>query len=118
RQFQMIDQWKDEILYWIGRIESDLEAFRTHGLRRAFPKNTSSCGNYGGCTYRSVCRFYVDPSALTEPPDGFVESKWDPFDVLHIEKLGLEAENAKLQSSSKGQAVSGETSEAQSSVEN
>jgi hypothetical protein len=95
RMFSMIDQWLIETYYWIGRIKDDTEKFEETGtLAGTFPKNTGSCGNYGGCTYRDVCRFVVDPSRLAEPPAGFKIEAWNPFDVLKLEKLELEPEDA------------------------
>jgi hypothetical protein len=95
RQFNMIDDWKDETTFWIERIQSalaTLEDNQVDSLSRSFPKNTGSCSNYGGCTYHDVCRFVRDPRTLTSPPDGFKVERWDPFDVLHIQKLGMKPE--------------------------
>lgn len=94
RAFAMIDTWKAETLQWIERIENEKESFRNnaHLLKGTFPKNTDSCDNYGGCTYRDICKFIVDPSTLDGPPDGYKLNRWAPFDILKIEQLGLEAE--------------------------
>src|SRR5690606_3235101 len=91
RQFSMLENWLDETYYWVGRIKDDTEKFdRQETLEGTFPKNTGSCGNYGGCPYRDICRFVADPSTLKSPPAGFVTRPWNPFDVLKLEKLELE----------------------------
>lgn len=98
RQFEMIDNWLSETFQWIGKIKRDSEIYAETGtLERAFPKNTGSCGNYGGCPYRDICRFVVDPSKLNEPPHGFKVDPWNPFDVLKLEKLELEPETTQAE---------------------
>jgi len=91
RQFAMLDGWLNETRNWIERIESERASYATHGLKRAFPKNTSHCGSYGGCTYRDICKFYTNPDS-SEVPSGFKVDFWNPFDVLHLQQLGLEPE--------------------------
>lgn len=93
RQFAMLDGWLNEVRIWINKIEAERAAYATLKLKGAYPKNTSHCGSYGGCTYRDICKFYADPDSI-EVPTGFKVEKWEPFDVLHLEKLGLEKETA------------------------
>lgn len=91
RQFEMIDSWLAETFYWIGKMNDDTKALaETSDLGRSFAKNTGSCGNFGGCPYRDICRFYSDPHRLGAPPDGFKVEEWNPFDVLKLEKLELD----------------------------
>jgi hypothetical protein len=88
----MLDSWLEETQTWIERIENDRKLFSETGkLGRAFPKDTSRCGDYGGCPYRDVCRFYAHPETI-ETPSGFCVDKWNPFDILKVEQLGLKQE--------------------------
>lgn len=78
---------------WVQRIESELERsdmIRDQSHMTCFPKNTESCsGKYGLCTYIHLCRAIPRPDLLTEPPPGFIEDRWEPFDVLEMEKIGM-----------------------------
>jgi len=98
RILEQLDAYLNETMYYIQQIEEqdellDLESSENQFLR-AFPKNTESCmGKYmRACEYRDVCRFNPNPEKLTEPPDGYIESKWEPFNVLHLDKLGIAPE--------------------------
>lgn len=95
RQFAALDQWLAETRSWIERVEFDVKDLEENkNIGTAFPKNTGSCGNYAGCTYRDICKFYIDPTKQEEPPPGFITEKWEPFDILKLQKIGLEKENA------------------------
>ena len=98
RIVEQLDSYLNETLFYIEQIEQqdellDLESPGNQFLR-AFPKNTESCmGKYmRACEYRDVCRFNPNPEKMTEPPEGYVESKWEPFNVLHLEKIGVTPE--------------------------
>lgn len=75
---------------WITQIIAEEEAFEvkqeiTPGM---FKKNEESCfGKYGSCPFLDICRTVADPTKLNGPPPGFVEEKWEPFDVLGLDKL-------------------------------
>ena len=43
-----IEEWKESALYW-------MHAGRDFFQRGFFPMNLASCGNYGGCPYRTLC---------------------------------------------------------------
>lgn len=43
-----LDEWYNDTLFWIATAQ---HASREHH----FPMNPASCGNYGGCEYRTVC---------------------------------------------------------------
>lgn len=93
-----MDAWLFDVQNWVLRLQTDkrtLRALIEEGEHlgetlRAFPRNTWSCfDKYGSCPYLEVCRQNSNPEHLDEPPEGFKEEKWEPFDVLHIDKLGL-----------------------------
>jgi hypothetical protein len=60
----------------------------------AFPMNTSACGNYGGCEFRSICQVVPNPESLSEVPLGFKVENWSPFSVVKLEALGFTPERA------------------------
>lgn len=43
-----LNEWYDDAMYWI-------EVGRRATREQHFPKNTTSCGNYGGCAFRHIC---------------------------------------------------------------
>lgn len=95
-----------EVQSWIDRINKDkdvmkegLELIATDAdkardlLMSTFPRNTESCLNYfSRCTYFDLCRTEALPHTMIEPPPDYIVNKWEPFDLLKIEKLGLEPE--------------------------
>lgn len=103
RQTHMLDAWLAEAQYWAQQIleerkymEELKEAKAEAGTvpltyYPAFPKNTNSCGTYAGCSYRDICRFIGNPDQDT-PPLSYVVDKWEPFDILKLEKLNLKPE--------------------------
>ncbi len=104
RHVKAIASFLDEAKYWITRIQDEKanlietqapneEFHNTTGAPlSSFPKNTESCGDYGGCPYRDICKFYHDPASLEEPPGDFIVDKWEPFKILKMSELGLPAE--------------------------
>ena len=48
---------------------------------------------YAGCAYRDICKFVPKPSDRKDGFDGYSVKKWEPFDILKIEELGLEKED-------------------------
>lgn len=102
RLFAQVETWLWEVRYWIDQIEVNLEALHQYQVETdarkaypgghnskpleympAFPKNTVSCTQYGGCPYLDVCKMYANPETK-EVPMGFIEKKWEPFDELLI----------------------------------
>lgn len=79
-----LSEWLQDTNDWIKRIESE----------EHWPKNTARCYDYGRpCTYRDICKFKANPLEVDEPPEDFIVSKWQPFDILGISKLGLPEES-------------------------
>ncbi len=87
----LLKEWLINTRGWIARVQSDLQTLSETGNltdRPTFIKNEDSCfGKYGSCPFLDICRSYADVSSLDEPPQGFIEDRWEPFDVLNIEQL-------------------------------
>ena len=92
RQFEQLDVWLHETRDWIERIE-DEGSKQDRSSYGGYPKNTGSCYMYAGCAYRDICKFVPKPSDRKGSFDGYSVSKWEPFDILKIEELGLEKED-------------------------
>lgn len=90
RQFAALDAWLFETRNWIERIESEEQS--DVPVYQRYPKNTGSCNHYAGCSYRDLCKFFVDPRECRDRHDGYKVDHWEPFDILKIEELGLEKE--------------------------
>ena len=74
-------EWLEDARKWITRINEDI----SDGY---FAKNENSCtGKYGPCTFINICRTQPNPAALTEAPYGYQVDRWEPFDVLGLDKL-------------------------------
>jgi len=93
RQFSQLDAWLWETHYHIAQIEANMaavEATEPHdAYLAAFPKNTTTCANYGGCVYRDLCKMWANPIGK-DCPNGFKVEKWSPFEELELVSLGLE----------------------------
>ena len=95
RQHAQIDAWLWETHTWIDQIHGNMQALRERSGDRsapylaAFPKNTSSCGNFGRCPYLDLCKMLPNPERQKEPPLGYKTSHWSPFDEIKLEKLGV-----------------------------
>jgi len=86
--------WLWETRDWVNRVSSELERLdkaEDQKILTAFPRSTNQCvGKYGLCSMLPICRGFNNPSTLDEPPAGFIHDPWNPFDLLHIDKLKLE----------------------------
>lgn len=99
RQTSMIDSWLWTVHFWIDQIENNKAALdspeHVEGeYMAAFPQNTGSCGNYGGCPYADICRTIANPHKESGPPLGYREEHWSPFDEIKLEKLGFTVEKS------------------------
>lgn len=86
----LLIEWINDAKHWAENILKQKELFMDAGeLRNGnFPRNEESCfGKYGKCPYLDICRSCDDPSKLSGPPVGYVEDRWEPFDVLKMHKL-------------------------------
>jgi len=93
RQVAHLKAWLWETLFWVRMIEDEEARFKELSLESeylaAYPKNTGSCSDWAGCTFKDVCTMIPNPS-LADLPSGFKEEHWEPFDTLKIEQLGME----------------------------
>ena len=103
RSISMLDGWLYETRFWIEMIQQEtekLKKLRDSGdsnnlsFLPAFPKNTGACFHYAGCPYRDICKMVNNPEHYDEPPMGYKEEHWSPFDVLELEKIGMPAEDS------------------------
>lgn len=99
RPDHMIDGWLWEAHFWIGEIEKNLELYHERKdldipYLAAFPKNTGSCSNYGGCAFADICRTVANPAKLSGPPLGYKIEHWSPFKEIALEKIGFTPERA------------------------
>lgn len=88
--FTLLSEWLDGTKAWIRQISDEEEAFKEAGklLPGMFKRNDESCfGKFGACPYIDICRSIPDPSALDDAPPGFVVEKWEPFNVLGLDKI-------------------------------
>ena len=87
KQFNQLDQWmwevKDKVIEYqfeVERLEEQRGSTQRHGMvLTSFPRRTNSCHHYGGCAYRDLCRAKTNPELWDEPPQGFIEDKWNPY---------------------------------------
>lgn len=80
-QFPLIQEWLGDLLEWLTRIEQDT-------AKGYFPKNENSCvGKYGPCPFLDICRTTPDPTKLSEPPAGYILERWQPFELLGLNKI-------------------------------
>lgn len=88
--FTLLEEWLTGTRAWVETISAEEENFKAAGklLPGMFKRNDESCfGKFGPCPFIDICRSIPDPSQLDAPPPGFVEEKWEPFDVLGFNKL-------------------------------
>jgi hypothetical protein len=70
-----LEEWRDQALYHIRAAQAATRA-------KKFPQNFTSCGNYGGCPYRELCK--RSPRVREKFIEGdFVEraQPWDPLEA-------------------------------------
>lgn len=96
RQGQMLDAFLWEVRCWIDSIEGNLDVLPERAkpgapYLAAFPKNTASCGNYGGCKFADICRTIANPAAQNGPPLSYKLEPWDPLREIDLTKIGFDA---------------------------
>jgi len=80
-QRPLLMEWVYDTGEWIRRIQGDSR----------FPKNEGSCvGKFGPCPFLDICRTTDAPQELAGPPAGYIKEKWEPFELLHLDKLTKE----------------------------
>lgn len=99
RAYNSLDNWLYDTERWVNLIEQDKLLLShckdTDPFLKAFSKKApESCIQYNHpCIYKDICRFHDNPMQLEEPPEGFVEDHWNPFEVNRIAELGFEDED-------------------------
>lgn len=93
------DAWLWDIWYWITQIEENRKTLATlpadQPYLTAFPKSTKACYDFPhSCPMLDVCRFNNNPRNIPVP-GGMKKEKWEPFDVLKLQKLGIRKENVE-----------------------
>ncbi len=86
----LLKEWISNTSDWISQIIAEEKRFEETGALTPtlFKKNTESCyGKYGVCPFLDICRGLDDPTKLDGPPGGFHVEKWEPFDVLRMNKI-------------------------------
>lgn len=113
KHYGMLETWLWEALHEATLIEANdrnLEQHKeskkinvpeAHGgdydFMPAFPKNDNSCIHFmKKCAFFDLCNSVPDPEAQPDRvPEGFVVRKWEPFDELQLEKLGVKMEDSQ-----------------------
>lgn len=86
----LLQGWLTDTKSWISRILADMDQLKRDGNLKggAFPDNEDShFSKFGRDSFLDIYTSYADPSELTEPPPGYVEDHWDPFDTLGLQEL-------------------------------
>ena len=86
----LLEEWLNDTLEWVRRVELDTKNYKLTGRLEAgaFPKNESSCfAKFGRCQFLDICRTVADPTVFSEPPPGYTEDRWAPFELLNLQKL-------------------------------
>tara|TARA_Y100000310_G_C20620350_1_gene782943 strand:+ start:506 stop:1369 length:864 start_codon:yes stop_codon:yes gene_type:complete len=96
----LLNGWLYEVFYYIERIRDNklmLLEYRSDGspgdVMPCYPKDTSRCFDFfSKCEYHDLCVSWANPDEH-DIPEGFKEEHWSPFDVLGLDKLGMEDED-------------------------
>lgn len=86
---ELLKEWIETTGRWISMV---LEATHNYNsgtsVSKCFPKNENHCfGKFGQCPFLDICRSTPDPSKLDTVPFGYVEEKWEPFNILKLDQL-------------------------------
>lgn len=72
---------EDQLEEWLGNVSDWLDQAERYSATGRYPRNESSCGNYGGCRFRSVC------SKSPKVRQQFLETNFDkknPWNPLKV----------------------------------
>lgn len=73
-----LNEWYDETMDLIAKTQEYTRRMADKG-EAAFPRNTTACGNYGGCAFRHIC---ARPPEFREQflrGDFVIGDKWEPI---------------------------------------
>ena len=104
RATEQLEAWLWEARGTVARMESDEHALigyrdavaedlvvgehSIEGFLPSYPKDTNRCFDFmTPCSYLDMCRARANPETYLEPPEGFVEDEWIPFEVLGLADL-------------------------------
>ena len=97
-----LDAWLWELRHELELMEvnedrllnTDIHRADPSTFQTAYPKNTTACIQFmRPCPYLDICKTVSNPALMPdEPPKGFKESKWEPFDELKLSEIGVEKE--------------------------
>jgi len=77
-----MNNWMQIVGNAICQIRQNLEALEEGG-ELYFIMNPTNCMKYGICQYHDLCVSWDSPiDRLDEPPMGFTQTFWDPFDSI------------------------------------
>ena len=88
RAFGHLEGWRWETIYTILMLRHNLDLLEEASKEqcnhlKAFPKNTTACSNYGGCTYMDICKTVTNPNEM-EMPEDFKVSIWSPLTMEEV----------------------------------
>ncbi len=84
---------------WLWETQEEISNVKQNRLREealegsnlpfmpAYPKNTQYCSHYSGCPYLDICKGAQNPMSIQEPPMGYKEEFWEPFDELGLKEV-------------------------------
>lgn len=93
----LLKEWLENTTQWVKNVTEGTRQLKAGiPITMTFPKNEDSCfGKFGQCEYLDICRTCPDPCKLDGPPAGFVENRWEPFDLLGLDKLVKQSQEEK-----------------------
>lgn len=71
RSSEQLDDWYNDTLVWLAQAEQ-------YAKMQYWPQNDKSCGNYGGCPFRSVCA-QAPSTRLLWLQNSFQHRIWNPL---------------------------------------
>lgn len=79
----MMEVWRQSMVRWTDTLFKEMELLQEcdaeEPVLRAFPMNTTSCTNYGGCPYHDFCTVWPNPlSRCQKVPMDYEVRFWDP----------------------------------------
>lgn len=91
----LLEEWITTTITWAKEVTDATNRYNAgESVQSCFKKNEDSCfGKYGSCQFLDICRTCADPTSLDGPPLGFKVQKWEPFDILKLDKL-VQQENS------------------------
>jgi hypothetical protein len=85
----LLQEWLVTTQTWAAEVTNATERWKAgESVESCFKKNEDSCyGKYGACQFLDICRTTADPTTLNGVPHGYKEERWEPFDILKLDKL-------------------------------